>query len=165
MCPSFSQLILSFLSTRYNYPHNCKGLYENFIHQVIDWNTAAVILPVQRVTELHFLLRTFGHGDIFSMKRQGRMLLETYFSSRSTVLDTVLDVIRHRLSIPGLAFSDTPSPSIFNKTFTPLLMDHLPPEVEPDESLGNIEFCKNIHHCQLIVIIRTFGTAISISQF
>ena len=27
-------------------------------------------------------------------------------------------------------------PSVFNKTFKPQLMEHLPPEVEPDESLG-----------------------------
>ena len=105
---------------------------------MIDWSSAAVILPVQRVTELHFLLRTFSHSDIFSLKRQGRLLLETYLSNSKRILDTVLDVMRHRLSIPGLAYHDTPSPSIFNKTFKPLLMEHLPPEVEPDESLGNL---------------------------
>ena len=106
--------------------------------EVIDWTEAAIILPRQRVTELHFLLRTFIHSDIFAMKRQGRMIFETYLSGRQVILNTILDVIRHRLSIPGLHFTDTPSPSVFNKTFTPQLMDHLPPEVEPDESLGKI---------------------------
>ena len=104
--------------------------------EVIDWTEAAIILPRQRVTELHFLLRTFIHSDIFSMKRQGRMVLETYLAGRQVILETVLDVIRHRLNIPGLPFTDTPSPSVFNKTFKPQLMEHLPPEVEPDESLG-----------------------------
>ena len=104
--------------------------------EVIDWTEAAIILPRERVTELHFLLRTFPHSDIFSMKRQGRMILESYLSSSQIILETVLTVIRNRLNIPGLPFPDTPSPSIFNKTFKPQLMDHLPPEVEPDESLG-----------------------------
>ena len=104
--------------------------------EVIDWTEAAIILPRQRVTELHFLLRTFIHSDIFSMKRQGRMILGTYLSGSQAIMNTVLDTIRHRLNIPGLAFADSPSPSVFNKTFKPQLMDHLPPEVEPDESLG-----------------------------
>ena len=113
---------------------------QNITFQVIDWKSASVILPTQRVTELHFLLRTFSHADIFSMKRQGRLLLETYFSSPSTILASLLDVMRYRLTIPGIAFPDTPSPSIFNATFKPLLMEHLPPEVEPDESLGKCSF-------------------------
>lgn len=107
--------------------------------EVIDWTAAAIVLPRQRVTELHFLLRTLAQPDIFSLRRQGRRLLETYFSSLNTILDSLLDLIRYRLSIPGIPFSDTPAPSVFNKTFTPLKMDHLPPEVEPDESLGPLE--------------------------
>jgi len=107
--------------------------------EVIDWRSASVILPIQRVTELHFLLRTFSHADIFSLKRQGRLIMETYFSSSEKIVDTILDLLRHRLSIPGLTFTDTASPSVFNSSFKPQLMDHLPPEAEPDESLGPLE--------------------------
>lgn len=107
--------------------------------EVLDWSKAAIIIPVQRVTELHYLLRTLPHSDIFSMKRQGRLILETYLSSPENVMKAVLGVMRQRLTIPALPFIDTPSPSVFNKTFTPLLMDHLPADVEPDESLGPLE--------------------------
>ena len=107
--------------------------------EVIQWSGAAVILPRQRITELHFLLRTLPQPDIFSLKRQGRRLLETYFSSPRAILEALIDLMRYRLSIPGLPFSDTPAPSVFNKTFSPLTMDHLPPEVEPDETLGPLE--------------------------
>ena len=107
--------------------------------EVIDWTAAALILPRQRVTELHFLLRTLPQPDVFSLRRQGRRLLETYFSSLGTILDSLLDLMRYRLSIPGLPFPDVPAPSVFNKSFTPLRMDHLPPEVEPDETLGPLE--------------------------
>jgi len=107
--------------------------------EVIQWSAAAVILPRQRITELHFLLRTLPQPDIFALKRQGRRLLETYFSSPRAILEALLDLMRYRLSIPGLPFSDSPAPSVFNKTFSPRLMDHLPPEVEPDETLGPLE--------------------------
>ena len=109
------------------------------LSEVIQWSSAAIILPRQRITELHFLLRTVPQPDIFSLKRQGRRLLETYFSSHQAILDALLDLMRFRLSIPGLPFSDSPAPSVFNKTFSPLMMDHLPPEVEPDETLGPLE--------------------------
>jgi len=107
--------------------------------EVIDWSQASVILPIQRITELHFLLRTIPHSDIFSMKRQGRLLLQNYFSSQSTVLDSLLAVMQRRLTIPALPFVDSPSPSVFNDSFNPKLMEHLPLDVEPDESLGPLE--------------------------
>jgi len=109
------------------------------LDEVVDWSKAAIILPVQRVTELHYLLRTLPHSDIFTLKRQGRLIHETYLSKHESMIQAMLGVIRHRLSIPALPFVDTPSPSVFNKSFTPLLMDHLPADVEPDESLGPLE--------------------------
>jgi len=107
--------------------------------EILDWTKAAIILPVQRITELHFLLRTLPHSDIFDLKRQGRLILSTYISSPVNMFQSILGVIRNRLTIPSLPFTDTPSPSVFNQSFTPLLMDHLPAEVEPDESLGPLE--------------------------
>ena len=79
------------------------------------------------------------------------MILENYLSSSQAILNTVLDTIRHRLNIPGLPFTDTPSPSVFNKTFKPQLMDHLPPEVEPDESLGK-NLMNRIDHIVTVTI-------------
>jgi len=109
------------------------------LSEVIDWTKAAIILPVQRITELHFLLRTFPHSDIFTLKRQGRLVMETYLSSAGNMFQSLLGVVRHRLAIPALPFVDTPSPSVFNTSFSPQLMDHLPADVEPDESLGPLE--------------------------
>ena len=38
------------------------------------------------------------------------MTLETYLAGPQTILEIVLmDVIRHRLNVPGLPFTDTPS--------------------------------------------------------
>ena len=107
--------------------------------EVLDWSRAAVILPLQRITELHLLLRTLPHSDLFALKRQGRLLLQTYLSSPGAVLASLLAVLRHRLTIPALPWPDTPSPSVFNSSFSPRLMEHLPLDVEPDESLGPLE--------------------------
>merc|ERR1719509_630755 len=85
--------------------------------EVVDWSRAAVLLPTQRVTELHFLLRTLHHADVFAMKRQGRLILQTYLSSPSAVLDTLVAVVRQRLTIPALPWTETPSPSVFNSSF------------------------------------------------
>jgi len=107
--------------------------------EVIDWNRFAVILPRQRIPELHYLLRTFSYSDLFNMKRQGRLVFENYFSSMDRVLSSLVGVIRSRLQIPANPLSDTLAPSVFNSSFSPALMDSLPPEAEPEESLGPLE--------------------------
>lgn len=107
--------------------------------ELVDWSKAAIILPLQRITELHFLLRTVPHSDIFSLKRQGRLILQSYLSSPAAVMASLLAAVRHRLTIPALPWPDSPSPSVFNSSFSPRLMDHLPLDVEPDESLGPLE--------------------------
>ncbi|XP_060803199.1 exostosin-3 [Amyelois transitella] len=68
--------------------------------EVLDWRKAVISLSIVRVKELLFLLKTMTLEDILAFRSQGRMLLERYFGSMQTVLDTLLAVIRNRLSIP-----------------------------------------------------------------
>lgn len=42
--------------------------------EVVDWSRFSLVLPRSRITELHYLLRTFTYSDIFNMKRQERFL-------------------------------------------------------------------------------------------
>jgi len=109
------------------------------LQEVVAWRQAALLLPTSRVTELHFLLRTFSHEDIFSMKRQGRLILQHYLASAQHVVEASLALLRDRLSIPALPLHSSPSPSVFNSSFNPLILEQLPAEVEPDESLGPLE--------------------------
>lgn len=44
----------------------------------LDWQRAVYTLPLQRLPELHFILRSFSPSDILEMRRQGRFLLENY---------------------------------------------------------------------------------------
>lgn len=107
--------------------------------EVLDWTRLAVIMPRARITELHFLLRSLPHTDIFAMKRQGRLVYESYLSSPGRVLESLLAVVRGRLLIPPPPIPDTPARSVFNSSFTPLLLDELPPDLEPEENLGSLE--------------------------
>ncbi|KAJ9588546.1 hypothetical protein L9F63_018084, partial [Diploptera punctata] len=107
--------------------------------EVVDWHKAALFLPKARITELHFFLRSISDSDLLALRRQGRMVWERYCSSVQSVVDTVVAVLRDRLSIPPLPIQDEPSPSVFNSTFTPLRTEAVVSEAEPEESLGPIE--------------------------
>lgn len=68
---------------------------------VLQWSEAALVLPKPRVTEVHFLLRSLSDSDLLAMRRQGRFLWETYFSTADSIFSTVLAVIRTRIQIPA----------------------------------------------------------------
>lgn len=69
--------------------------------EVIDWRRAAIILPTARLNELHFILRTISAADMYSMKRQGRMIFERYLATSKQIIDTTLALISlHRFNYP-----------------------------------------------------------------
>ncbi|KAM6323695.1 exostosin-like 3 [Aegotheles albertisi] len=70
-------------------------------NDVIRWNEAALIIPKPRITEVHFLLRSISDNDLLAMRRQGRFLWETYFSTSDSVFSTVLAITRTRIQIPA----------------------------------------------------------------
>jgi len=107
--------------------------------EYLDWSRFALVLPGPRVTELHYLLRSFPYSDLFTMKRQGRLVYENYFSSPEQVFSAVLGLLRQRIQIPATPIPDVRSSSVFNDSFSPLIMESLPPDVEPEESLGPLE--------------------------
>lgn len=71
-------------------------------HDVIRWNEAALIIPKPRITEVHFLLRSISDNDLLAMRRQGRFLWETYFSTSDSIFSTILAIIRTRIQIPAM---------------------------------------------------------------
>lgn len=84
-------------------------------HQFIRWSEAAIIVPKPRVTELHFLLRSLSDNDMLAMRRQGRFLWETYFSTSENVLNTLLASIRTSIQVPAAAIKDEPAHEIPHK--------------------------------------------------
>jgi hypothetical protein len=107
--------------------------------EIIRWEKAAIILPKARVTELHFLVRTYKDNDIFAMRQQGRMIWQTYFGSTKSIVDTILAVVRTRLQIPPLPVRSEPALSVFNASFVPLKAEPSELEPETDDILGPLE--------------------------
>jgi len=85
--------------------------------QVIDWRKAAIMIPVARISELHWLLRSVPDNDLLSMRRQGRILYDKYFATGQSVMDTILGVVRNRLLIPPVPIPDEPAVSVFSHNF------------------------------------------------
>ncbi|XP_076059880.1 exostosin like glycosyltransferase 3 isoform X2 [Oratosquilla oratoria] len=109
------------------------------LSEALDWKKLAIIHPKARVSELHFLIRTFSNADILALRRQGRFVWEKYFGSTQAVLDSIMAVLRERLSIPPMPAPQEPSPSVFNESFEPLRTDAIIPDPDTDENLGPIE--------------------------
>ncbi|KAL8571491.1 hypothetical protein ACOMHN_060973 [Nucella lapillus] len=107
--------------------------------EILDWDKAVLTLPLPRVTEIPFFLRTFSDADITQLRLHGRFLWETYFGSMQHILDMTLAVLRTRLQIPALPSKEEPSVSVFNASFVPLKIEGPGPEPESDEVLGPIE--------------------------
>lgn len=91
--------------------------------EIINWKDASIVLPKARVTELHFYMRSLGDSDILSMRRQGRIIWETYMGSTQALMDTVLAIVRTRLHIPAHPMWDASSASVFNDSYRPLWED------------------------------------------
>ncbi|XP_077565116.1 exostosin-3-like [Haemaphysalis longicornis] len=106
--------------------------------EFVDWSRVALLLPVARVTELHFILRTYLDVDIAELRRRGRLLWENYLDTTSRVINTVLSLIRTRLGIPAPPAPEEPSPSVFNSSFRPLMVE-AGLNTENKEMLGPME--------------------------
>ena len=72
--------------------------------EVIDWSRAAVIIPVGRFREIHYILRSIDHNTILDLRMHGRHLLLTYFKSAVSVVQSVIAMLRYRaLHIPPIS--------------------------------------------------------------
>ncbi|XP_012944743.1 exostosin-like 3 [Aplysia californica] len=107
--------------------------------EVLRWESAAVVLPTPRVTEIPFFLQSFPDEAVSSLRLQGRHFFLNYLSSTESVLDTVLATLRSRLQIPPVTAREEPAPTAFPPGFVPLKYEGPEPEPESDEVLGPAE--------------------------
>lgn len=70
-------------------------------HSFIDWKQASITIPLARLPELHFILRSINLQDIMEMKRKGTLYYYHYFSTYNALSITILSFIRQKLLIPG----------------------------------------------------------------
>lgn len=92
--------------------------FEPPFSEVIDWSRIIVTLPSARVTELHYLLKSFTDTDLLALRKNGRLIFEKYLSTMERVSETLLAALRTRLGIAPNPYEDLPSPSVFNDSFT-----------------------------------------------
>ncbi|VDN40412.1 unnamed protein product [Gongylonema pulchrum] len=96
----------------------------------IDWRRVVYRVPVQRLPELHFILRSFAPADILEMRRQGRFVLENYLIDKKAVVEALTAALRERIGVPGeLTAAVKPNP-LFGNQFT---APHLVPAKAPEE--------------------------------
>ena len=86
---------------------------------LIDWHRAAIILHEARFSQMNFVLKTISVNDLLDMRRQGRFLWETYFSTTQAILQSLMAALQTRLFLPGIRAKDTRLPSIFSKENQP----------------------------------------------
>lgn len=68
--------------------------------ELIDWRRATHRLPLARLPEAYFIIRSFEANDVLEMRRMGRMFFETYLASRSSIAQTLLAALRYKLQLP-----------------------------------------------------------------
>ena len=70
------------------------------LSHVIDWRKAVLQIPLGRLPEVPFMVGNISPGQIFSLRRHGRFLLEQYFATRGRIVYSALESLRHQVGIP-----------------------------------------------------------------
>ncbi|CDW52789.1 exostosin 3 [Trichuris trichiura] len=109
--------------------------------EVLDWRRASIRIPVARITELHFLLRSLSDGEILELRRNGRSFWQQYMCNTDRIVVTALNVLRHRLGIQPSPIDDVIVPQMYNAS-APMPVSDMPPVVntlDSSEFLGPVE--------------------------
>ena len=67
---------------------------------VINWHRAAILLPALRLRDVVHIISSLRTESIIEYRRQGRFLLETYFTSEEQLLDMVVAMVRSKFLHP-----------------------------------------------------------------
>ncbi|XP_067928129.1 exostosin-like 3 isoform X2 [Watersipora subatra] len=106
------------------------------LDELIPWHTAALLLPLQRVTELVYILRNILEPDIIEFKKQGRAIFENYLMSTPRIAEGLLELLRQRINIPPTEAPLPESEHIYTES-NPMPMFET--RVEPNDVLGPVE--------------------------
>ena len=67
---------------------------------VVDWNEVAIFIPLTRLHEMHYIIRSISTNRILELRRQGRVIWEIYFSSLFQQLLSITSILRYRMFYP-----------------------------------------------------------------
>ncbi|KAG9509293.1 Exostosin-like 3 [Fragariocoptes setiger] len=86
--------------------------------EVIDWCRAMICLPIERLPELGFILKTFTDSDILKLRHQGRHYFVSYLATTEKVVHTIVSLIsQSRLRLLPTPVQDVKT-IIFNENST-----------------------------------------------
>ncbi|CAD5114848.1 DgyrCDS3884 [Dimorphilus gyrociliatus] len=105
------------------------------LEEVIDWRRCVVVLPKERASELHYIIRSMTDEELLEKRRFGRHVWQIYLSSVQSILDSLFLLLRRRLNIPSNPVIDEKSKSFFNETFKKLTEE----SIEDEEVVDPIE--------------------------
>lgn len=72
-------------------------------NEVIDWTKASIILPLERLPEVHFIMRTMSAVDLYRYKYFGRHLFEKYLATSEQVMNAIISIVSlERLNYPPM---------------------------------------------------------------
>jgi alpha-1,4-N-acetylglucosaminyltransferase EXTL3 len=83
--------------------------------EAIDWRLGSILLPIGRLPELHFILRTLSPADLYSLKYHGRRIFEQYLATSKQIIDSTISLI----SLNRLNYPPAPIQSAITKTHYP----------------------------------------------
>ena len=106
--------------------------------ELLTWERVLLRLPLARITEVSFYLRTFDDASIFEMRRRGRLLWESYFSDPGRIVETALAVVRTRLQVPAPPLTGERPANIFVSSVSSAKVYPVHTS-DTDEVLGPIE--------------------------
>lgn len=118
----------------------------------IPWQKAIISLPIQRVTELTFILRNVLEPDIVLYKKKGRLILEHHLLSMTKMVSTFISLLRTRINIPPPPVPAPKSNLIYNER-NPMLtfdarLDHSNELLGPlEDAFPSLEFQRNFTSC------------------
>lgn len=102
------------------------------LEEVIDWRRCVIVLPKERASELHYVIRSMNDEELLERRRYGRHVWQMYLGSVQSIVDSLLLSLRRRLNIPSKPAVDEASPTFYNDTYKKLIEDTVDEEEPAD---------------------------------
>lgn len=112
----------------------------------VDWSLVSILIPMQRVSEVHVIMKSLSDPDVTEMRRMGKVFLERFLWNVETVMSTCLALLRQkRLQIPAAPVIDSPTIPLYSNSSPIKYLEGTefnmmsPESAEAAENLGPVE--------------------------
>ncbi|KRY69996.1 Exostosin-3, partial [Trichinella pseudospiralis] len=113
--------------------------------EILDWRKAVVKLPLARLPELHFVIRSVDDAELLELRRHGRLFWQHYLCTVDDVVRSTVDLVRTRLMMLPVPQRQIRGRKLYNDS-NPMQMSPLPAmlnTIDGNEFLGPVESAYN----------------------